>query len=173
MKLFAAYVGGKTANSNIELHDMRFSVGEAIEDCYEDLRKQWWGTPESLHLDCWGALEHADGYEVSLSSQPYAGKEKLYFLNLGAYDAAQFTELHHNVFVVAETESKAKVKALKQIIDWQARHMDNQIEIESAVCLNPLIEGRNLHIHLTQTDKGKPFEFICKYTPIALGKTQR
>jgi hypothetical protein len=28
---------------------MRFAVGERMEDYYESLRRQWWGTPESLH----------------------------------------------------------------------------------------------------------------------------
>jgi hypothetical protein len=49
MKLFAFYVGGETETSNTELHNMRFAVGERMEDCYESLRRQWWGTPESLH----------------------------------------------------------------------------------------------------------------------------
>ena len=60
MKLFMFYVGGDCGNSNVELHDVRFSIGNAPEDCYEDLRQQWWGTPESLHLDCWGPVEQAD-----------------------------------------------------------------------------------------------------------------
>jgi hypothetical protein len=62
MKLFAFYVGGKTETSNTELHDMRFAVGEGMEDCYESLRGQWWGTPESLHIDCWSEITHSDGY---------------------------------------------------------------------------------------------------------------
>jgi molybdopterin-binding protein len=50
MKLFMFYVGGNCGNSNIELHDVRFSMGNAPEDCYDDLRRQWWGDPTSLHL---------------------------------------------------------------------------------------------------------------------------
>ncbi|MGC1555455.1 MAG: DUF1543 domain-containing protein, partial [Bradyrhizobium sp.] len=53
------YVGGNCGNSNVELHDVRFSIGEAAEDCHDDLRRQWWGEPRSLHLDCWGAVEQA------------------------------------------------------------------------------------------------------------------
>ena len=62
MKLFMFYVGGNCGNSNVELHDVRFSIGETAEDCHDDLRRQWWGDPESLHLDCWGAVEQADGF---------------------------------------------------------------------------------------------------------------
>ncbi len=62
MKLFMFYVGGNCGNSNVELHDVRFSVGETPQDCYADLRRQWWGDAKSLHLDCWGEVEQADGY---------------------------------------------------------------------------------------------------------------
>jgi hypothetical protein len=41
MKLFMFYVGGDCGNSNIELHDVRFSAGETPEACHEDLRRQW------------------------------------------------------------------------------------------------------------------------------------
>ena len=168
MKIFAIYVGGKTENSNIEVHDMRFVVGQKIEDCYEQLRKQWWGTPQSLHIDCWGALEYVDGYKVSLKPEAYEGAEKLYFVNLGGYDLTLFTELHSNVFVVGETESKAKVRALKTILDWNAHHKDNQFEIEMAICLNQVVYEKGLHVHLEKSDISKPFEFTCRYLPIAV-----
>jgi hypothetical protein len=68
LNLFSFYIGGKYRNSNIELHDIRFSVGEKAEDCYEDLRRQWWGDPESLHLDCWGRVNQADGFDVTVTA---------------------------------------------------------------------------------------------------------
>jgi hypothetical protein len=80
MKLFMFYVGGDCGNSNVELHDVRFSIGRAPEDCFEDLRRQWWGEPRSLHLDCWGAVEQADGYDVELSTEaPAETQNKLFF----------------------------------------------------------------------------------------------
>jgi hypothetical protein len=48
MKLYMFYVGGNCGNSNVELHDVRFSIGETPEDCHDDLREQWWGDPDSL-----------------------------------------------------------------------------------------------------------------------------
>ena len=102
MKLFMFYVGGDCGNSNIELHDVRFSAGETPEACHEDLRRQWWGTPKSLHLDCWGAVEQADGYDITLSpARTEQSEMKLFFLNLGGYDPDNFEELHRNVLLVA------------------------------------------------------------------------
>jgi hypothetical protein len=75
MKLFMFYVGGDCGNSNVELHDVRFSIGERPVDCFEDLRRQWWGEPKSLHLDCWGAVEQADGHDLELSSPLGAARD--------------------------------------------------------------------------------------------------
>lgn len=167
MKLFVVYVGGEVEQSHIELHDVRFCIGETIEDCYDDLKNQWWGTPESFHLDCWGALEYADGYSVTLLKEaPSNVENKLYFVNLGGYVSKEFTEVHKNIFVVGPTESKAKVKALKTVQHWNSPHKDNQYEVEKAVCLNEAVESYGYHIALEKTDTEKEFQFTCKYTPV-------
>lgn len=117
MKLFMFYIGGDCGSSNIGLHDVRFSIGETAEDCREDLRRQWWGEPSSLHLDCWGAVEQADGYDVCLTPDPSTdcADAKLFFVNLGGYDPREFGELHRNVLVVANDIKAATKKALGTI----------------------------------------------------------
>ena len=111
MKLFMFYIGGNCRTSNVELHDVRFSVGAKPEDCYADLRRQWWGDPESLHLDSWGEVQQADGYDVSITQDPTPETgDKLFFVNLGGYDAAEFGELHKNLLIVAADAKAAKAK---------------------------------------------------------------
>lgn len=177
MKLFVIYIGGKTDSSLIELHDMRFAVAEKIEDTYQSLRKSWWGVPSSLHLDCWGILNYADGYNILLDSSPQTtpqsnpqtSPQKLYFVNLGGYDSTKFTELHENIFVVAEDESTAKTKALqkiKQESNWETPHRDYLYAVENCLCLNTIAEEKALYLHLEKTDSPNLFEFTCKYVPI-------
>ena len=140
MKLFMFYVGGDCKNSNVELHDVRFSVGETPEECRADLRRQWWGDPKSLHLDCWGEVEQADGYDVALT--PGAGAQQgnsLFFVNLGGYDAREFGELHKNVLLVAANTKAATRKALAQINRWALPHRDNVFEVEKAVDVTALM----------------------------------
>jgi hypothetical protein len=170
MKLFAFYIGGRTATSLIELHDVRVVAGESIEDCYDAIRSSWWGTPESLHLDCWGELTSADGHAISLRAAPPSGEDKLWFVNLGGYDPADFNELHKNIFVVAPTESKAKVRALKAVLDWNQRHKDNQYDVESIACLSDSVGGGKWHIHLEKSDDLVPFTFKFGFNP-AIRKT--
>ncbi len=166
MNLFMFYIGGSCGNSNIELHDIRFSTGEKPEDCYADLRKQWWGDPKSLHLDCFGKVEQADGYDVILSKEPEDNPLKLFFLNLGGYDGINFEELHKNILLVEETPHKAVVKALKMIRDWQSPHRDNIFEVEKVICINDLFEQSGHYIHLKKAEKIRPFEFVSKYIRI-------
>lgn len=123
--------------------------------------------PETLHLDAWGELKYADGYLISLQDKPQSDQNlKLYFVNLGGYDKKQFTELHKDVFVVAENDSKAKVRALKQILDWESHHRDYQFELDEIVDIQQVLGEKNLYIHLTKSEKEIAFEFTCKYTPI-------
>jgi hypothetical protein len=166
MKLFIIYIGGTHEKAFIEVHDMRFIIADKIEDTYEELKRTWWGTPRSLHLDAWGALEYADGHNIILKDKPSTAENKLYFINLGGYDSKSFTEQHKNVFVVAPTESKAKVKALKQILDWEAHHRDYQFELDDILEVTNLAKKDNLYIHLEPTEEAKEFEFTCKFTPL-------
>jgi hypothetical protein len=168
MKLFMFYIGGNCGNSNIELHDVRFAVGNTPEDCYEDLRRQWWGDPDSLHLDCWGAVEQADGFDLTLATAP--GDEppaKLFFVNLGGYDPLEFGELHKNVLIAAADAKAAKQKALAQINDWSQPHKDQLFEIEKAVDVTALMKTHGYFLTLQPAVASKPFVFQCLYLPIA------
>jgi hypothetical protein len=168
VKLFMFYIGGNCGNSNIELHDVRFSIGETPEDCYDDLRKQWWGDPQSLHLDCWGEIEQADGFDVILSKDaPHAGAGKLFFVNLGGYDPNEFSELHRNVLLVAEDARAAKAKALTQIRSWSLPHKDKVFEVEQTVDVTAQLQRYGFSLKLTKAASERPFRFVCDYVPIA------
>jgi Domain of Unknown Function (DUF1543) len=168
MKLYMFYVGGNCGNSNVELHDVRFSIGETPEDCHDDLRKQWWGDPESLHLDCWGAVEQADGFDIALTRDaPHEGIDKLFFVNLGGYDPAEFSELHKNILLVAPDAKAAKAKALARIEDWSLPHKDSLFEVEKAIDVTAQLQQYGFFLKLTKAVSEKPFKFICDYLPIA------
>lgn len=167
LKLFMFYVGGKMATGNTELHDVRFSLGETAQDCHRDLRHQWWGTPESLHIDCWGQVEHADGYDVLLT--PSAGTpsaRKLFFVNLGGYDPSQFTELHHNLLLVETDKVAAKARALQLISSWEHPHRDHLFEVEHLLDLSGVLAARGVGLQLSPSTEQKPFTFACGYWPI-------
>jgi hypothetical protein len=167
MKLFMFYVGGDCGNSNVELHDVRFSIGETAEDCHADLRRQWWGDADSLHLDCWGAVEQTDGFDIALTSDQLAeSADRLFFVNLGGYDPAEFGELHRNVLLVTRDANTAKAKAKAQIQHWASPHRDKLFDIEKAVDITALMQRYGYALRLTKAVSERPFTFVCQYLPI-------
>ncbi|BBF70960.1 DUF1543 domain-containing protein [Sphingomonas bisphenolicum] len=166
MKLFAIYVGGEFPGANIEIHDVRFVVANRIEETHAELRRQWWGIPKSLHIDCWAEITHADGYDVTLRPEPFTGMERLYFVNLGGYEPGEFAERHRNLFVVADSEPKAKSRALKSIRHWSDPHRDDLYEAEQAFCLSARSGDTGLHVHLIPCSQPHGPNFVCQYIPI-------
>lgn len=166
MKLFAIYIGGEHPAANIEVHDIRFVVAETIDGTHAALVDQWWGKPGSLHIDCWSEIAIADGYEVSLRPEPFAGPERLYYVNLGGYDGVAFSEQHRNVFVVANELSAAKTRAIKLAAGWKDAHRDDMYEAEQAFALDAAALNSRLYIHLTPAPLTNDPSFTCRYTPI-------
>jgi len=166
MKLFAIYIGGEAIGANIELHDMRFVVAETITDTYDELRRQWWGIADSLHIDCWAEISHADGYKISLRPEPFTGAKRLYYVNLGGYAAGEFAEQHKNVFVVADTLAKAKARAIKHARHWLEPHRDEMYEAEQAFSLSDAGRDQRLHVHLAPSPNLPDLVVTCDYVPI-------
>jgi hypothetical protein len=166
MKLFAIYIGGELEGANIELHDMRFIVARSIADTYNELRRQWWGIPKSLHIDCWAEITNVDGYDVDLRPELFNGTEKLFYINLGGYQKGEFLEKHKNVFVVASSVTEAKLRAIKEVKSWSVPHRDEMYEAEQAFSLNDCAKKHRLYLHLTRNAQASQLTFVCGYTPI-------
>lgn len=157
-------VGGNFRNSNVELHDIRFSIGDKVEDCFADLRAQWWGDKAKFHVDCWAAVEQADGHDITLqSTAPEPTPNRLFFVNLGGYDPAEFTEQHRNVLIVAEDAKAAKSRALKLVKGWQQPHKDKLFEVDQAVDLSAALKRYGYFIHLTKASEVTAFTFVADY----------
>ena len=77
-----------------------------------------------------------------------------------------FPELHKNIFVVASDEQEAKRKAVKQVNEWESPHRDYLHQVDVTFELNKFLAQDNFYLHLKENSNLKPFEFICRYTPI-------
>lgn len=145
---------------------MRFVVARSIDETHDELRRQWWGAPGSLHIDCWAEIAHADGYDVRLQSEPYEGSERLFYVNLGGYEEGDFSERHRNMFVVSDTAARAKARALESVRGWDAPHKDDLYQADQAFALDTALADRRLHIHLTRSAEMRPLRFSCEYRPL-------
>ena len=59
-------LGGRAEKANIELHDVRWVVGSKIEDTFDTLRKDWFGSSRGLHIDSYKKIQYIDGYKINL-----------------------------------------------------------------------------------------------------------
>ncbi len=156
--LFLAVLGGRTNSSTIELHDVRFVAGLTIDDTLGELRRQWFGRREGLHLDSYMAVRAIDGWAVHLVREPVAKRpERLWFVNLGAYNPDCLAELHRFGLVVARSSQAAKAAAKRQ---WLAgalqQHKDDLVAVDDCLALEQLelLGGERWHVQLEPHPEG-------------------
>ncbi|MBB1422127.1 DUF1543 domain-containing protein, partial [Pseudoalteromonas sp. SG43-7] len=116
MQLFMVYLGGRIQGCHIEMHDVRFVVGESIEQTYSKLKAQWVGDKSSVHMDSYMAVNHIDGFAVTVVDEPVAQSQQLYFVNLGAYRADSLAEQHDFALYVASSSDEAKQRAKEDLL---------------------------------------------------------
>ena len=140
--LFLVVLGGRAIKANVELHDVRWVVGSKIEDTYDVLRKDWFGSIKGLHIDSYKKIKYVDGYKINLKKyekkkrplNKINSKKKLWFVNIGGYESISMQEKHEFGLVVATSKLEAKSRAKsKWLFDYEKKHID---DISSLKMLN-------------------------------------
>ena len=152
--LLMFYVGGTAPGANIELHDVQFAAADRPEEAYPLLREKWFGDKRKVHVDGYARIDWADGYDVSLEPAPFAGEEKLFFVNVGGYRSDELAELHQFGLFVARSADEAKDKAKRVLLtDSAQQHKDDLTEVDDCLLLQAL---QGYHVHLRANPHGKP-----------------
>jgi len=135
--LFLVVLGGRAKKANIELHDVRWVAGSTIEDTFDVLRRDWFGTIEGLHIDSYKKINYVDGYKINLkyvsnkkiknhNFQKNKTKNDLWFVNIGGYDPSSMQEKHEFGLVVASSPAEAKNKAKSKWLNgYKKKHNDD------------------------------------------------
>jgi hypothetical protein len=147
--LFLVVLGGRVKKANIELHDVRWVVGAKIEDTYETLRKDWFGSLKGLHIDSYKKIKYLDGYKINLrnvenfqisnnkSSNKCKTKKNLWFVNVGGYDPSSMQEKHEFGLVIAKNKLEAKnIAKSKWLIGYKKKHKDDLASLETLISCN-------------------------------------
>ncbi len=144
--LYLVVLGGRVKKANIELHDVRWVVGSKIEDTYDTLRKDWFGSPKGLHIDSYKKIKYIDGYKINLRNvenlkiknnkfynKSYA-KKNLWFVNIGGYDPTSLQEKHEFGLVIATNKLEAKnIAKSKWLIGCKKKHKDDIDSLETLI----------------------------------------
>ena len=141
--LYLVVLGGRTKKANIELHDVRWVVGSKIEDTYDTLKKDWFGSPKGLHIDSYKKIKYIDGYKINLinfekdkiNEKQLVKKNKaqkhLWFVNIGGYDPSSMQEKHEFGLVIASNKLEAKNKAKSKWLNGcKKKHNDDIASLE-------------------------------------------
>ena len=136
--LYLVVLGGRAGFANVELHDVRWVVGSRIEDTYDVLRRDWFGTLEGLHIDSYKKIKYVNGYKINLKkienkkskNKKFFDEKKinknLWFVNIGGYDPSSMQEKHEFGLVVASSKLEAKnIAKSKWLIGLEKKHKDD------------------------------------------------
>ena len=116
MDLFLVVLGGRIKGCHVELHDVRWVVGDCFDATIPDLRRQWIGQRRGMHVDSYRRITRVDGHRVEVLEEPEtearrSGTPQLWFVNLGAYDPNDMAERHRFGLLVATSSQAAKARA--------------------------------------------------------------
>ena len=143
--LYLVVLGGRAEKANIELHDVRWVVGSKIEDTYDTLRKDWFGSPKGLHIDSYKKIKYIDGYKINLINfekdkiekkqiEKNNEKKNLWFVNIGGYHPTSMQEKHEFGLVIASNKLEAKnIAKSKWLIGYKKKHKDDLASIEKLI----------------------------------------
>ncbi len=136
--LFLVVLGGRAKMANVELHDVRWAIGSRIEDTFDVLRRDWFGTLEGLHIDSYKKINYVDGYKINLKNienkqlknnkffNENTSKKNLWFVNIGGYDPSSMQEKHEFGLVVASDKLEAKnIAKSKWLMGCKKKHKDD------------------------------------------------
>ena len=167
--LYLVVLGGRAEKANIELHDVRWVVGSKIEDTYDILRKDWFGSPKGLHIDSYKKIKYIDGYKINLINskknkieknkllKKNMAKKYLWFVNIGGYNPTSMQEKHEFGLVTAPNKLDAKnIAKSKWLIGCKKKHKDDIASLEMLISCDdcePINNIGNWKIELTPDNK--------------------
>ena len=144
--LYLVVLGGRAEKANIELHDVRWVVGSKIEDTYDTLRKDWFGSSKGLHIDSYKKIQYIDGHKINLINveknkivkkqleKKIISKKNLWFVNIGGYDPTSMQEKHEFGLVIASSKLEAKnIAKSKWLIGCKKKHKDDLASLEMLI----------------------------------------
>ena len=164
MDLFLVVLGGRIKGCHVELHDVRWVVGDCFDDTIPDLRRQWIGQRRGMHVDSYRRITRVDGHRVEVLEEPEtearrSGTPQLWFVNLGAYDPNDMAERHRFGLLVATSSQAAKARAKRLWLrEYDQVHKDDLHGLAPPEELDDLlpIEGNGRwRLQLTPLDHGE------------------
>ena len=118
LKLFMLLIGSKAPGRHVEQHDFFFGISASLKDLVPDIKAFWREAGSSIHIDGWREVNSVDGYGIKVVLKGEANidsAEKLFFINLGGYQANKLEEQHYTVLSVQKDRAIAIQQSKKTV----------------------------------------------------------
>lgn len=118
LKLYMLLLGSKAPGRHVEQHDYFFGIAANLKDLVPDIKAFWRGTSGNLHIDAWREVNAVDGYQIKVlpkQETDHTSPNKLFFINLGGYQAGKMEEQHYVVLTAQPDRATAIQEAKKTV----------------------------------------------------------
>lgn len=98
-------LGSKAPARTVEQHDYFFGIAAELRDLVPQMQAFWPEAGNSLHIDGWREVNFVEGFKVRVVPKTNAHTDaglRLFFINLGGYQAGKLEEQHYNLLTVKE-----------------------------------------------------------------------
>lgn len=108
-KLFLLLIGSKAPGRNVEQHDFFFGIAKELKELVPAIKAFWPEAGDTLHIDAWREVNKVDDYKIAigLKDEKEVSENKLFFINLGGYQAHKLEEQHYTILTVQTTRALA------------------------------------------------------------------
>ncbi|RNI33532.1 DUF1543 domain-containing protein [Hanamia caeni] len=115
LKLFLLLIGSKAPGRNVEQHDFFFGIARELKELVPAIKAFWPEAGSTLHIDAWREVTKVEDYKIAigLKDEKRELQNKLFFINLGGYQANKLEEQHYTILTVQPTRALAISKAKK------------------------------------------------------------
>lgn len=166
MKLYMLLLGSKAPGRHVEQHDFFFGIAASLKDLVPDIKAFWKNTGATLHIDGWREVNHVEGYRIKVILKEEARESsdnRLFFINLGGYQAGKLEEQHYTVLTV-QTDRAIAIQQSKKTIFFRTAtiagmkgansHIDDKygIDVDDIYKIEEmlsLVQKERYHIEIT------------------------
>jgi len=138
LKLFLLLIGSKAPGRNVEQHDFFFGIARELKELVPAIKAFWPEAGNTLHIDAWREVTKVDGYKIAigLRNEKMGSQNKLFFINLGGYQAHKLEEQHYTILTVQTNRALAISEAKKttffttNTLEGATSHIDDKYGID-------------------------------------------
>jgi len=159
-------LGSKAPKRNVEQHDYFFGIARSLKELVPDIKAFWPEAGNSIHVDGWREVNTVESHQIKVvlkdeNTQP--ALKKLFFINLGGYQAGKLEEQHYIVLSVQDDRVEA-IKDAKKTVFFKSNsikgansHIDEKygIDVDDIYKIEDILSPLHkelYHIEITAVD---------------------